>query len=152
MHFSRMSFQEPPLLDSTDERRAGAALYPKCYPFEGTRSGKQKIQMPQYCSCIKTIPLPLSPPTVPEAGMATDDICATTRIDQTVETSLNELPPVPRLGFSCYFHLGNAPLASESSHLTHTLKSSLLDFPGGLVVTTLYCQCRGCGFNLWSRT
>ena len=101
--------------------------------------------MPQYCSCIKTIPLPLSPPTVPEAGMATDDICDATRIGQTVETSLNELPPVPRLGFGCYFHLGNAPLASESSHLTRTLKSSLLDFPGGPVVTTLYCQCRVVG-------
>lgn len=60
--------------------------------------------------------------------MATDDICDATRIGQTVETSLNELPPVPRLGFGCYFHLGNAPLASESSHLTRTLKSSLLDF------------------------
>ena len=57
--------------------------------------------------------------------MTTDEICAATRIDQTVETSLNELPPVPPLGLSCYFHLGNTSLASESSHLTHTLKSSM---------------------------
>ena len=66
-----------------------------------------------------------SPPAVPQAGMATDEICAATRIDQMAETLLNEFPPVPRLGFGCYCYLGNASLASESSHLTHTLKSSL---------------------------